>query len=89
MSDAAVTSGQHGEAAARPRLAGRLWLAAAGVLAVAVSLVPPVATLARQYVFVESAQFVLFAIVAPALIVLGAPWRFLRLSRAGEGGPGR
>ena len=87
MSDAAVTSGQHGEAAARPRLAGRLWLAAAGVLAVAVSLVPPVATLARQYVFVESAQFVLFAIVAPALIVLGAPWRFLRLSRAGEGGP--
>ena len=87
MSDAAVTSGQQDAAAPRPRLAGRLWLAVAGVLAVAVSLVPPVATLARQYVFVESTQFVLFAIVAPALIVLGAPWRFLRLSRAGTGRP--
>jgi cytochrome c oxidase assembly factor CtaG len=87
VSDAAVTSGQHGEAAPRPRPAGRLWLAVAGVLAVAVSLVPPVATLAREYVFVESAQFVLFAMVAPALIVLGAPWRLLRLSRAGEGRP--
>jgi len=87
VSDAAVTSGRHGEAAPRPRLAGRLWLAMAGMLAVVVSLVPPVATLASQYVFVESAQFVLFAIVAPALIVLGAPWRLLRLSRAGEGGP--
>ena len=84
MSDAAVTSEQHGEAAPRPRPAGRRWLAMVGVLAVAVSLVPPVATLARQYVFVESAQFVLFAIVAPALIVLGAPWRLLRLSRTGE-----
>jgi len=87
VSDAAVTSGRHGEAAPRPRLAGRLWLAMAGVLAVVVSLVPPVATLASQYVFVESAQFVVFAMVAPALIVLGAPWRLLRLSRAGEGGP--
>ena len=87
MSDAAVTSGQHDEAAARPGLTGRVWLAVAGAVAVAVSLVPPVATLARQYVFVESAQFVLFAIVAPALIVLGAPWRLLRLSRAGDGIP--
>jgi cytochrome c oxidase assembly factor CtaG len=59
---------------------GRHWLAAAGALAVVASLVPPVGTLARQYVFVESVQFVLFAMVAPALIVLGAPWRFLRLS---------
>jgi cytochrome c oxidase assembly factor CtaG len=87
VSDAAVTSGQHGEAAPRLRPAGRLWLAVAGVLAVAVSLVPPVATLAREYVFVESAQFVLFAMLAPALIVLGAPWRLLRLSRAGAGRP--
>jgi len=90
VSDAAVTSGQHDVAAPRPGPTGRLWLAVAGVLAVAVSLVPPVATLARQYVFVESAQFVLFAIVAPALIVLGAPWRLLRLSRlAGRLAAGR
>src|SRR5262249_58133796 len=89
VSDAAVTSGRHGEAAPRPRLAGRLWLAMAGVLAVVVSLVPPVATLASQYVFVESAQFVVFAMVAPALIVLGAPWRLLRLSRAAAPEPGQ
>ncbi len=82
-----MTSGQHDEAAPQPGLTGRIWLAVAGVVAVAVSLMPPVATLARQYVFVESAQFVLFAIVAPALIVLGAPWRLLRLSRAGDGIP--
>lgn len=85
MSGAAVTSGQHDKAAPRPGLSGRGWLAVWGVLAVAVSLVPPVATLARQHVFVESAQFALFAIVAPALIVLGAPWRLLGLSRAGDG----
>ena len=87
MSDAAVTSGQHDEAAPPRGVTGRVWLAVAGVVAVAVSLVPPVATLAHQYVVVESAQFVLFAIVAPALIVLGAPWRLLRLSRAGDGIP--
>ena len=87
MSDAAVTSGQHDEAAPPRGVTGRVWLAVAGVVAVAVSLVPPVATLAHQYVVVESAQFVLFAIVAPALIVLGAPWRLLGLSRAGDGIP--
>ena len=37
--------------------------------------------LARRYVVAESAQFVVFAMAAPALIVLGAPWRLLRLSR--------
>ena len=82
-----MTSGQHDEAAPPPGLTGRVWLAVAGMVAVVVSLIPPVATLARQYVFVESAQFALYAIVAPALIVLGAPWRLLRLSRAGDGIP--
>jgi cytochrome c oxidase assembly factor CtaG len=53
----------------------RTWLAAAGaVLAVGV-LVPPVGTEARRYVFAQAVQFVVLAIVAPALVVLGAPWR--------------
>ena len=84
---AAVTPGRNDEAAPRAVPGGRLWLAAAGVLALAVTLVPPVVTLARQYVFVESIQFLVFAMAAPALIVLGAPWRFLRLSRAAPNPP--
>lgn len=62
----------------------RPWLAPLAVALVAVSLAPPVGTLARSYVFVETIQFTLFAVAVPALIVLGAPWRFLRLSRAGR-----
>jgi cytochrome c oxidase assembly factor CtaG len=88
VSSAAVTPGQHGEAAPPTVRDSGHWLAAAGALLVAASLVPPVATLARQYVFAESVQFVVFAMAGPALIVLGAPWRFLRLSRAGTPAPG-
>ena len=64
-------------AAARPALAG---LAPAGLALMAVAMVPPVETLARQYLFVESVQFCLLSMAGPALIVLGAPWRLLRLS---------
>lgn len=65
-------------AVARPALAG---LAPAGLALMAVAMVPPVETLARQYLFVESVQFCLLSMAGPALIVLGAPWRLLRLSR--------
>ena len=44
-------------------------------------MLPPVETLARQYLLVESVQFCLLAMAGPALIVLGAPWRACRLSR--------
>ena len=64
-------------AVARPALAG---LAPAGLALMAVAMVPPVETLARQYLFVESVQFCLLSMAGPALIVLGAPWRLLRLS---------
>ena len=87
MSSAAVTPGQHGEAAPPTVRDGTHWLAAAGVLLVVACLVPPVATLAHQYLFVESVQFTVFAMAGPALIVLGAPWRFLGLSRAATPSP--
>jgi len=72
----------------------RPWLAVlGGVLAVGV-LVPPVATEARQYVFAQAVQFAVLAVVAPALIVLGAPWsvgqvgaRFANLIRSGLSSP--
>src|SRR6266702_4124596 len=58
----------------------RPWLAAAGAALIVAALA--VEGLARRYVVAESAQFVVLAMAAPALIVLGAPWRLLRLSRA-------
>ena len=76
-----------GRAEGRP---GRRQLfAIAGAAAIVVCLVPPVETLSLRYVVAESVQFMVFALVAPALIVMGAPWRLLRLSRAGAAGDGR
>ena len=57
----------------------RTWLTWLGVALSVLSLLPPVVTAARHYVFAESIQFVTFAIATPALIVLGAPWHLLRL----------
>lgn len=59
----------------------RHWPLAAAVVIVLASLLPPGGTEARRYVFAESLQFALFAIVVPALVVLGAPWRLAPLSR--------
>lgn len=59
----------------------RPWLALIGtILAIAV-LIPPAGTVATRYVFAQAVQFAVLAVAAPALIVLGAPWR--PLSRAG------
>jgi cytochrome c oxidase assembly factor CtaG len=64
----------------------RGWLAAGGA---ALVLAAVAATgLARRSVVAESAQFVVFAMAGPALIVLGAPWRLARLSQAAEPAPG-
>ena len=70
---------------------GRSWLAIAAAVLVLLSLVPPAGIYARRYVFAESLQFVVFATVVPALLVLGAPWRLFLPSRfsallADEGG---
>jgi len=74
--------------AAPPAAASRrLWLAVAGVALIVAAL--GVTRLAHRYVVAESAQFVVFAMAAPALIVLGAPWRLLRLSRPTGPEPGQ
>lgn len=67
--DAELTG--HRPAPARP------WLAAAGTALIVACLVPPLSGLARRYLSVESIQFCVFALAAPALIALGAPWRLL------------
>jgi cytochrome c oxidase assembly factor CtaG len=58
----------------------RQWLAVAGLVLVLACLLPPLVLLARRYVFAETIQFTVFAMAGPALIVLGAPWRWLHLS---------
>ena len=65
----------------------RSWLAVAAGAAILGALLPPAGSYARHYEFAESLQFVLFATAVPALLVLGAPWRVLRLSR--RPGPAR
>ncbi|HUL28107.1 MAG TPA: cytochrome c oxidase assembly protein [Streptosporangiaceae bacterium] len=87
MSPATAAPGEQNEAAT-PGLPGwRRWLAVTGLVLVLACLLPPLGALARRYVFVESLQFSVFAMAGPALIVLGAPWRLLRLS-GGVSGPG-
>ncbi|MGH3398356.1 MAG: cytochrome c oxidase assembly protein [Streptosporangiaceae bacterium] len=54
----------------------RPWLALVAVIVVAVLLVPPAAGYARQYAWFQAVQFAVFAVAAPALLVLGIPSRF-------------
>lgn len=77
-------------------LRGRAWLAVVAAALVLISLVPPGGAYARRFVFAETLQFLVFAAAAPALLVLGAPWRPLRrlvawprLGRRPDRGPGR
>ena len=51
-----------------------------GALLWTLFLVPPLSHWARQYQFVESIQFCLFAVCIPALLVIGAPWPWLGLA---------
>ena len=59
----------------------RGWFAIGALLLAAAGLAPPVTSLAGRYVLAETAQFACFAMVIPALLVLGAPWRLLGLAR--------
>jgi cytochrome c oxidase assembly factor CtaG len=57
-------------------------LSVAGVLLVVVVLVPPFAGAARRDEWAEAVQFMMFAVVAPGLFTLGAPWSLLGLGRS-------
>jgi cytochrome c oxidase assembly factor CtaG len=50
----------------------------AGLAVVLLALVSPVAYWSRDFIWVRSLQDLLLAVVAPPLIVLGAPWLPLR-----------
>lgn len=71
-----------GVAAARPDVARRptrAWLAAAGAALLVLALVPPVSTVAGRDEWFEALRFSIFALVGPALVAIGAPWKTLRL----------
>jgi hypothetical protein len=53
----------------------RPWLTLAAVAATLVMVLPPAGTYARQDAFVQALQFVIFAVAAPALLVVGATAR--------------
>jgi cytochrome c oxidase assembly factor CtaG len=65
---------------------GRSALLLTALVLLVVSLVPPVAIVARRYEAAEAIQFCLLAVAIPALAVMGAPWR--RLGLAGRPVPG-
>ena len=60
----------------------RISLVLARLLTV-VWLIPPLAPWARHYEFAEALQFSFFAIVIPALAVIGSPWALLGLASSG------
>ena len=63
-----------------PVAAVRSTLAVLALLLLALSLLPPLATYARRFEFVEALQFCLLAIVVPALAACGAGWNRLGLA---------
>ena len=72
----------------------RPWCLAAAALVALVALVPPLFTAAREADYAAALQFALLAVVVPALVTIGAPWRSLGLSAgssavATAGAPGR
>jgi cytochrome c oxidase assembly factor CtaG len=71
----------------RARSSGiRRTLVVLAVLLLVGALVPPLSTLARRVEALEALQFALLAIGVPALVVLGAPWRFMGLAARNPGG---
>jgi len=59
---------------------GRVWCLLAAAIVVIVALLPPLSAIARHTEYAAALQFSLLAIVVPALVTVGAPWRLLRLA---------
>ena len=79
-----MTEGAAGERPHELTARWRGWcLLSAAVVALA-CLIPPLSGTASRFEYGEALQFSLLAIVVPALVALGAPWRRLGLARAAE-----
>ena len=84
--EVSITDGTSSAAVVRTagwwRAGNRRWLAVAALILAVACLVPPVSSLAGRYVVAETAQFAVFAMIAPGLLVLAAPWPLLGLGGA-------
>lgn len=60
----------------------RLTLLLLGLVLLVLSVVPPMATYARRYEFVEAIQFSLLAVIVPLFLASGSPWRRVGLAAA-------
>ncbi|MFZ1062266.1 MAG: cytochrome c oxidase assembly protein [Acidimicrobiales bacterium] len=58
----------------------RNFVGSAGALLLVLCVIPPFYGWSRRYEFVQAAQFLSFAVLVPALLVVGSPWRWLRLA---------
>ncbi len=58
----------------------RSFIAVLGFALWIIFLVPPVASWSQQYEYAQAIQFCVFAVLTPALLVAGAPWRWLGLA---------
>src|SRR3974390_1627521 len=77
MRDITTSARRHGRSLP-PGLVGQAVSFQAGLLLVLLALVSPMGYWSYRFIWVRNLQDVVLAIVAPALIVLGAPWRPLR-----------
>ena len=57
-------------------------VAVVGIVAWLIALTPPLSSWASRYEVAQAIQFAVFAMVVPALLVTGAPWRRIGLSSA-------
>ena len=74
MAGAATDARRHGRSLA-PGLLAQAVTFQIGLLTALLALVSPMGHYAHQLIWVRNLQDVVLAVVAPALIVLGAPWR--------------
>ena len=82
MSTGAVLNGpglqgdlQPGAQPADVSAAARPWFSAGALIGVAFALSPPLSSWVGRYAAFEATQYLLLAVLVPALVVLGAPWR--------------
>lgn len=83
MTERAADVRPHGWARSDGAVAGvRLTLCFLALVLSVLSVVPPLASYARRFEFVEALQFCLLGIVVPVCVACGAPWRHLGLAAA-------